>query len=106
MRARSLRHIVDIQQIEKTADGIGGFSEEWVDLYAGTRAAIWPKKMVETNEAGKVTATITHQIRIRYASGIDELCRVLFGTREFEIISILDPEERHEILDLMCEEKR
>jgi len=105
MRAGTLRHAVTIQNQTKTPDGIGGYSEEWVDLYTDARAAIWPKKMVEASETGRTVATITHNIRVRYFPDVDETCRVLFGTREFEIKSILNWEERDRYLDLICEEK-
>jgi SPP1 family predicted phage head-tail adaptor len=89
----------------RTFDGMGGWTEEWSTL-ATVRAAIWPKKMVEQVEAGKRTATVTHQIRVRYLDGIDEECRVVFGDRVFEVISVLNVEERNRTLDLMCEETK
>jgi SPP1 family predicted phage head-tail adaptor len=84
---------------------MGGWSEVWSTL-AVVRAAIWPKRMTEQVETDRRTATITHQIRIRYADGVDEECRVLFGDRVFEVVSVINPEERNRHLDLMCEETK
>lgn len=104
MRSGLLRHQVDIQSMTSTSDGMGGWTEEWATL-STVRAAIWPKRMVEQVEGEKRTANITHQVRVRYLDGIDEVCRVVFGGRIFEVISVINPEERNKYLDLMCEEK-
>lgn len=105
MRSGQLRHQVDIQSMTRNADGMGGWSEEWTTL-ASVRAAIWPKRMMERVEGDKRTSTITHQIRVRYLDGVDETCRVMFGDRIFEVVSVVNPEERGRHLDLMCEETK
>jgi SPP1 family predicted phage head-tail adaptor len=97
--------MVTVESMTRTSDGMGGWTEEW-SILATVRAAIWPKKMVEQVETGKRTATVTHQIRVRYLDGIDEECRVVFGDRIFEVISVLNVEERNRTLDLMCEEAK
>ena len=87
----------------RTSDGMGGWTESWATL-ATVRAAIWPKRMVEQVERDKRTATVTHQVRVRYMEGIDEECRVKCGARVFEVVSVINHEERNKYLDLMCEE--
>lgn len=105
MRSGDLRHMVTVESMTRTSDGMGGWTEAWTTV-ATVRAAIWPKRMVEQVETEKKTATITHQIRVRYLDGIDEDCRVVFGDRVFEVISVLNVEERNKTFDLMCEESK
>lgn len=54
------------------------------------------------NMAAQVT--ISHQIRIMYRPGVLESWRVKFGKRYFNIVSIVNVEEKNEFLDLICKE--
>ncbi|MDM3770553.1 phage head closure protein, partial [Proteus mirabilis] len=46
----------------------------------------------------------TTRILIRYIADIDTSMRIVWGKRIFNIISIIDPYERHRELQLMCKE--
>ena len=104
MRAGTLRHRITIQEQTDTADGMGGFSTTWTDLF-DMRAAIWPLSAKESLDAMKLELVVTHKIRIRYRSGITAKNRIKFGSRIFNIISLINPDERNRILDILATEE-
>jgi SPP1 family predicted phage head-tail adaptor len=103
MRAGLLRHQITVQEQSATNDGMGGETLTWSDLFK-TRAAIWPTSSRERIDAMKQELQITHKIRIRYRSGMTSKNRVKFGSRIFNIISFLNPDERNIMIDMLCTE--
>ncbi|MHB1652343.1 MAG: phage head closure protein [Desulfitobacteriaceae bacterium] len=98
-----LRHRVTIQQNTPTQDDEGVMADNWVDL-ASVWAMIEPLQGRELLTAQAITAEITTRIRIRYRDGITSEMRILYGTRVFDIQAPIDPEEKHQELQLMCRE--
>jgi SPP1 family predicted phage head-tail adaptor len=82
---------------------MGGTVDVWATV-ATVRAAIWPVSVSEQRRAAAPTAVGTHQIRIRYYAGLSAAWRVKFGTRYFSIVSVVDKEERHVQMNLLCKE--
>jgi SPP1 family predicted phage head-tail adaptor len=82
---------------------MGGSAQVWStqDTISGT---LWPTSAKEQKQAASPTMSITHQIRIRYYEGIKGSWRIKKGTRYFSIVSIVDFEERHIYMDLLCRE--
>lgn len=103
MRAGNLRHVITIQEKTLTSDGMGGNTEAWA-TFAIVRAAIWPVSAKERVSNQQLEHEITHKIRVRYFSGVTAAMRVVFDSRTFEILSIVNWEERNITLDLICEE--
>ena len=104
MRAGTLRHRITIQEQTDTADGMGGFSTTWTDLF-DMRVAIWPLSAKERLEAMKLGVEVTHKIRGRYRSGITPKNRIKFDTRIFNITSMINPDERNRTLDMLATEE-
>jgi SPP1 family predicted phage head-tail adaptor len=104
MRAGNLRHVIDIQSVVKSADGMGGWTEAWSSLYSGLRASVWPLSGSEILESLKLEHSVTHRIRIRYREGIKADMRVSFDSRTFNIKSVIVPQEKRVMVELMCEE--
>jgi SPP1 family predicted phage head-tail adaptor len=94
---------VTIQHKTRVADGMGGFADTWNDT-ATVWAAIWPVSASDLIQAAQTTLVVTHRIRIRYRSTFKAAWRVKFGNRYFSIISVLNPNEKNEYLDLICKE--
>ena len=94
---------ITIQYTTKVADGMGGYTETWNDGDT-IFAAIWPTSANELIQSMQNDIVITHRIRIRYRSAFSPAWRVKFGNRYFAIVSVLNPNERNEWLDLMCKE--
>lgn len=103
MRAGQLRHQVAVQSRTLTSDGMGGQTESWETKYT-VYAGIWPVSARERVQAGQMETTITHRLRLRYQAGITTAMRVVFDGRTFEIVSIINPDERNISLDLLCTE--
>jgi SPP1 family predicted phage head-tail adaptor len=82
---------------------MGGFSQTW-STAATVRAAIWPISATEQKRAAAPTMTITHQVRIRYYANLRGDWRIKFGSRYFSVVSIINTNEKNEILDIMCKE--
>ena len=104
MRSGSLRHTIAIQVETETSDGMGGFLLTWNDVsgLSSVSAAIWPLTAKESLDAMKLELQVTHKIRIRYRSGITAKNRIKFGTRYFNIISLINFEERGKQLDMLA----
>ena len=103
MNAGALRHRCWIQEPTFEPDGYGGTTPSW-----GTVTVCWgalePLKGREWIESGLENSEITAKFRMRYFAGIDPTMQLYFGSRTFEIISVIDPEERHKELNLMLKE--
>jgi len=94
---------IEIQAATKASDLMGGFTETW-NTIATVWAAIWPLSATETVQSMQTGMTISHRIRIRYRSTFLPFWRLKFGNRYFNIVSILNPNEKNEYLDLMVKE--
>lgn len=103
MRAGNLRHKITIQKPTEASDGIGGMTTTW-GTFKSVRAAIWPLRGTEYIAAMQVTSEISHKIRIRYLDNVTSKMRIKFGTRYFDIQSIINPDERDIYLEMMCRE--
>lgn len=103
MRSGDLRHSIELQSFTSTPNGMGGFSQTW-STAATVRAAIWPTSATEQKRAAAPTMVATHTIRIRHYSGLLASWRIRFGTRYFSIVSIIDKDEKHVQVDLLCRE--
>jgi len=107
MTIGSLNKRIDIQAQTKTTDGAGGFPTVWVSvLPTGTKiaAAIWPVSANEVIQAQAATLITTHRIRIRYRSVMKSGWRIVYGARNFNIVSIVNPNMDCKWLDILCKE--
>lgn len=52
----------------------------------------------------QVTPVATHQVEIRYRSGVTTKQRLKWGTRYFSIVSVLENDNRLRTLTLQCNE--
>jgi SPP1 family predicted phage head-tail adaptor len=106
MLSGKLRHQVILQSPGGTSDAYGERATTWTDV-ATVRAAVEPVGATERFHAGQQNAMRTHQVTIRYCPGIDETCRVLFGSRALVIVGVRNLDEKNVTLMLDCvEDKR
>jgi SPP1 family predicted phage head-tail adaptor len=103
MQAGGLRHRIDIEQNVGTTDTFGATTDSWA-LFTTLWAAIEPLSGRELLQAQQIQADITHRVRFRYVSGVTAKMRVLYGSRIFNILSIINPEERNREITLACKE--
>jgi SPP1 family predicted phage head-tail adaptor len=98
-----MRYRVKLESATDTTDSGGGRSQAYATkafLYANIK----PISGTETFRQGKVASDTTHELIIRYRSDIDTKYRICYGTRVFNIKSILNIDERDRFLKLSCKE--
>ncbi len=108
MRAGKLRHRVSLQTpVDGAADGGGGRADPtWTNVVAALAANVVPLTGREAFQHQQINPAVNHRVEIRYRTGLTSKMRVLYGSRELYIESIIDVEERHREMHLMCEERR
>jgi SPP1 family predicted phage head-tail adaptor len=67
-------------------------------------ASISPILGKEYFQAEEIQSKTTTKIELDYFSGITRSMTVLYGSRMFEILSVIDIKEMHRTLQLMCKE--
>jgi len=77
---------------------------EWTCKSPSLRASIWPLKSNEQIESMQNQLTVTHRIRIRYLSGVKPSFRIKFGTRYFNITSMVNLREENKQWEFLAEE--
>lgn len=103
VRAGQLTRRIRIERVQRTRLAGGGATEEWVPV-ATVWARVEPMRGLERFASDQTSSRVTHQVTIRHRSGITPQMRVVLGDRIFTVRSVLNPEERGEVLRLECEE--
>ncbi|MBD1373717.1 phage head closure protein [Hazenella sp. IB182357] len=98
-----LRRRVTIQKSTKIKNSEGAFTTVWTDV-ATIWAGIKPLRGREYFQAAAVQAENTVRFHIRYRKGIEPAMRILYDSRIFDIQSVIDVNERHKEIELMCKE--
>lgn len=101
MQSGQLRKRLTIQQRSAAQDSYGQPLTTWTDV-ATVWGAVEPLSGRELMAAEAVQAEVTHQVVIRYRPGISAKMRIAYGARLFDIQNVLDENERHRILTLLC----
>ena len=104
MNIGSLRHRITIEH--KTVDNSGLDPVETWSTFATVWAAIEPLKGTERwiDGAKLISSDVTGRIRIRYLKGVTSEMRVKFGSRVYEILAVINVNERCEEMSLMVKE--
>lgn len=103
--AGKFRQVITIQQRADTADGMGGFTTTWGTYAANVRAAMRPYTGKEYWAAGMKQTEASAVFSIRYQAGITQAMRILFGSRVYDIASIINPDEANRELHIMAIER-
>jgi len=104
MNAGKLRHVITIQSLSATADDLGGLTSRTV-FADNVRASVAALQGRELYKAQQVVAEVTHMIDIRWMAGVQAKMTILFNGRLFEIVAVLNPDERTKELHLLCLER-
>lgn len=92
-----------VQQENPVADTGGGNVMAWVTINT-VWASIEPISGKEQLQAGKLTGSTMYRLRMRYDSAITPAMRFMFGSRIFNIRSILNVDERNRTMEIIAEE--
>jgi len=98
-----MRHRVTIQKPTATTDTGGGSSVSWGTLKE-VYADIQPQSGKSMFQHGQEKEKVTHKLIMGYRADMGTNYRIKFGTRIFNIHSILNEDERSRYLVLQCEE--
>jgi len=106
VRAGMLRHVVIFQRSVETQGVYNQVVSTWTNLLQ-PRAFIKPLSGAELWVAEHLRNQVSHQVIIRDPRTIrfDGKDRIIFGTRIFDIISVLNFEERQMHLNILCKER-
>jgi len=103
MQSGKLKHRITIQSKGVARDSFGSEVVTWI-----TEKTVWasiePIAGREFFLAHQMQANVDHRIRIRYYDGIRVDWRILFGTRIFDIKSIINLQEQNNEMILMAKE--
>lgn len=100
--AGRLRNRIDIVELLPVQDSTGGQSLSAVMIYSNVWASIEALSGTEKFAAHEFVSLVSHQIVIRYQTGINSGMQVWFNDRTFQIESVLNPDERTKMLILLC----
>lgn len=95
MQAGKLRKRMIIQTPTGAVDAFGEQTSTWITI-----TTVWAEFLSsrgdEGEQSGRMEASISHQVRIRYQSALTLTTgmRLVNGSRYFDIVSIVDVEER------------
>ena len=103
MKIGTLRHRVKIQTYTAFRDSFGAEEPEWTDV-ATAWASVTPISGKEYFASAQLNAELTTKITMRYLCGITPKMRVVFDERIFEIVSVINYEERNVEINLLCKE--
>jgi SPP1 family predicted phage head-tail adaptor len=99
-----LRHRLTLEELQRVGDGGGGFDEEWVTV-ATLSADLRPIGASEGVESDRLAGRVTHEVALRYRAGVVPAMRFRKGTRIFQIVSVINVDERNRWLKCLCEER-
>lgn len=83
-------------------------SDSW-EIHATRWAEIQTKGGREFWKVDKVNAEVSHLIRVpfdRLTVRIDSQMRMRIGNRTINIVSVVDVDERHEVIEMQCKEPK
>lgn len=99
-----LRHRVTLQKLEVTTDAIGQQIENWIDV-ANVWASVEPLSGKEYFRVQQINSEIRVKIIIRYLTGVTSHMRIKALKHTYNILSVINFEERNQYLELMCSNK-
>lgn len=99
-----LRHPVSIQAPAIFQDDYGGHDVVWSEI-ATCMAEIVVLSAQSLERARGDDVEVTHRFVMRYRDNIDTSRRLVVGTRAFEIITIIDPDESRRFLHVTTIER-
>ena len=95
------RERVALQRRVVGVDALGQESTSWADV-ATLWAEVLPIRGREYFAASQMQAPTDVRIRIRWRTGVEPTMRVAWKGQPHEVVSVIDPEGRGAVLELMC----
>lgn len=102
---RTYRHLIEIWDLETTAQNEIGEDIQVPKLYKELWADVKPLRGKEFTEAQKTASELQYRITTRYREGIDPSMEVRWNGRKLNITAVIDVSGREESMELMCVEQ-
>lgn len=100
-----MRHLVKLQSYAVTTNSHGEEDKTYADIDE-VWADIQPLRGKELFAAQQVQAEVDLKVFVRYPeTTLAAKDRVLFGTRTFDILAVINSSERNRHLELLCKER-
>jgi SPP1 family predicted phage head-tail adaptor len=103
MHIGELRKRVTIQAETSVADGAGGYALAWTDV-----STVWAEiRPISGNKifiAQHLEGHVTHQVFMRFQSGITTDMRLTYNGRLFNVRAVLNTDETNQWMELLVEE--
>jgi len=99
-----MRKRVVLKTIASTQETTYGSWTQTATVSSTRWASIEPISAREKLTAGQVVPEATHVVRMRYTSAVVPSATLTYGTRTFEIMAVINVEERNKVLELLCKE--
>ena len=103
MNPGKLRHRLQIEKKVVARDSYGAETITWTDVDT-VWGSVEPISGREYFLAQQVQSEVTHRVTIRYYAGMNPGWRIKFGTRIFDVLSVINTEERNREMILMTRE--
>jgi len=103
MRGGALRRRAILQRIDLAEDSANGDTTAPTDI-ATVWAGITTSGGREFYEAKRLNPELTHQVELRYRTGIVAGMRLVVGDAVLRVIAPIDPDGRRRKLLVMCQE--
>ncbi len=106
IRAGKLRHVMEIEQATESRNAIGEAIQTW-STFATRHVSVEPFQGREFWSAKQVNAERNLRVRMRYLEGLTTKMRLNWRARSrlFDILSIVDVNERNHEMLLLVEER-
>ena len=102
--AGALRHRVTLQSATETATKHGARLETWAAV-ATVWAEVSPLQGREFMEGRREESELDSRIRIRYRAGVVPGMRIVWGSRIYDIMAVIETGAQRRELVLMCREQ-
>ncbi len=99
------RHRVSIQTLTDGTTDDYNQSTKTPTTVATRWAKITPLSGKSLEYAQRIHDQVTHEVRLRYYSGLCPDHRLLFGSRVFQILNVINVDERNEEMVCQCVEE-
>lgn len=104
MRSGQLRSRITFQEPIETRDNYGSVTITWSDV-ATISASMWPISGKEYVSMAQTQSAVTTRIWLRYRVDLNTKMRIKFKDRIFNILQIINPDERNIMLEMVCAEE-
>lgn len=100
-----LRQRISILAPVRSTDQYGQEKPSYATFLEGVSCSVNPIAGDKRFVGQQVYPSVTHLVTMRFVTGVVPEMVVEYAGRRLQIKAVLDPMERHEKLELMCEER-